>query len=143
MLDTLSHEARTEINTLLYRIAKLQRGTEVKRGIARLRELGATEVAERIEKRLSSKKERRIARERVSISYENDRLVLKAPKPTGSSREWVDALRCVRGRRWDCTRQVNTFPYTAREAVYALLLRYFKGHEAEGAKGIFIIGATG
>lgn len=144
MLESLSRDVRSEVNQLMHRIAKLQRGTEVVLGIKRLKELGLLVAAERIEKRLGSRKEKLIAKERVFLSYERSGhiLVMKAPKPSGARQAWVTGLRDVPGRRWDRMRQVNTFPTSSRKAVHALLLRFFKGHEAEGYKGTFIIGVT-
>ena len=135
--DAVTDEARTEGNKLIHTIAKLQTGKEVISAVARLKELGFAEVVKRINKRIKPKR-----KAMVVLSYEGERLHLVTPwSPSLDFGEWLKAMRSVGGMRYEGKGQGNSFPKTARKAVYKLLCRFFPGIPATGPMGDFTIPA--
>jgi len=130
--DKVTESARQEGNKLFYLIALHQKGTEVDSAIARLVELGFTAAVKRIRKRLGNRV--------VEITYTDDRLVVKTGRlPGGLFDSYLTRLRSIHGRRWDSERQANTFPHTARVAVWGVIREFFAGYTLQSPKGESII----
>jgi len=135
--DAVTSEARAEGNKLIHTIAKLQRGKEVTQAVARLKELGFAKVVERINKRIKPKR-----KAMVRLSYEGERLYLLTPW-NGSLNfdRWLSGIRSVGGMRYEGKGKGNSFPKSARKAVYGLLCQFFPGFPATGPMGDFTIPA--
>jgi hypothetical protein len=52
----------------------------------------------------------------------------------------VDAWRDIPGRRWERGERCNRVPYRQARALNALLVRFYKGQDAMGPKGFFVVG---
>jgi hypothetical protein len=117
--------ARIEANKVVYGIACVQEGTVVIEGCAKLRGLGFTVLAERIESRLAV----------VEIEEANGVLTVVTPYDT----KFVDAIRQIPGRKWNKEKKVNTCPVAAKQALWAVLKSCFPNKVGRSAKGAFII----
>ena len=135
--DAVTDEARVEANKLIHTIAKLQTGKEVTQAVARLKELGLAKVVERINKRIKPK-----TKNMVQLSYEGERLHLVTPwNRSLDFNAWLSGMRGVGGMRYEGKGNGNSFPKTARAAVYRLLCDFFPGFPATGPQGEFTIPA--
>jgi hypothetical protein len=81
----------------------------------------------------------RVATLRIRTVPGEPRFALDAPY----DREFVAALRSIRGRRWGGkeAKSTNTFPLAARPALWALIQRHFRGAVGIGPKGVFQVPA--
>lgn len=131
--DKVSPEARAEGNKLVHRIATLQKGTEVIQAVARLKELGFVHVVERINKRIKKRKPV------VQLSYQHERLYMKANVPGQLWNVWLISMRNIPGMRYEGKGVGNSFPMDQKRSVYNLLQRFFSGRKAVGPKGEFVI----
>lgn len=116
-------DVRAAANLLVHKIAVAQDGPSVPVYVNCLRDLGFDVLADRITQRVAS----------IEITVDGDRLVVSTPYCPDS----VAMARRIPGRRWDADRKVNTFPATARQAVWAMLKACFAGHTGNGPKGLF------
>jgi hypothetical protein len=136
----LSTAVRAEVNKLVYELAALQRAAEAVPHLARLRELGFIEVADRVEERLA---------ELVTIRIElvnRVGLVVELPHVDQDVfLKLVADLRSVPGRQW-ChvpgrPTKVNVIP-NSRDSIHALyrvLARTFPGTPTRSPKGTFLM----
>jgi hypothetical protein len=120
-----SDEARREANKLVYEIAVVQNGLDAVKPLARLRELGFTKLAKRIEERCVA----------VKIVEAEGRYIVTAPYVEAS----VPAWQRLPGRRWMKEEKANAVPTTARGELWKLLQQFYNGAIAVGPKGAFII----
>jgi hypothetical protein len=127
-VTSLDEASRKEANQLVYQIALDQTGPEVAAALAKLRQLGADALADRITKRLASEYA-------VVINDEGARFSLKAPY----NPDLVNDLRRIEGRRWEAARKLTTFPNNAKAAVWAVIKRHYAGRRGLGPKGEFTI----
>lgn len=123
MVD-VSSEARIEANRLVYSIALNRESMQSLVACNRLKELGFTKLADIIVKRVAAVK--------VELGAGGRYVVI-----TPYNAEAVDAMRNIRGRRWDAERKVNTFPHEARGALFALLMNHYRGKLGIGPLGPF------
>lgn len=130
-VEDISEVAREEGNKLVYMIAKYQKGEQVDKAVARLKELGFSKLVERINKRLRK-------RPSVKIDYNKDRMQLKAYIPVDMWQNWIAALRQVPGRKYEGS-GLNSFPISRKREVYQLLCEFLPGKAGVGPKGDFII----
>lgn len=130
--DAVTGEARIEGNKLIHRIATLQRGEGVASAISRLKELGFAHVVERIMKRLHG-------RPAISLSYQGNRILMKASVPSGAWDAWLRAMRRVPGMRYEGRGEGNSFPMDQKRSVWRLLKQFFMGQQGIGPKGAFTI----
>jgi len=119
----VSEEARQEANKIVYAIAAEQTGQSVAQGCVRLRELGFSKLADRIEKRAVD----------VRITVQGNYLLVKAPYRESS----VVAFQQIRGRRWDREAKANRIPLAAKNTLWTLLKDHYKGCTGMGPKGAF------
>lgn len=117
--------ARIEANKVVYEIACVQEGAVVIEGCAKLRGLGFTTLAAKIEARLAV----------VEVEEANGTLTVKTPYDP----VFVDAVRKIPGRKWDKAKKVNTCPVGAKLALWAVLRSCFPNKVGRSAKGAFII----
>ena len=71
----------------------------------------------------------------VFISEVGGRLSLKTPY----NPEFVEAVRDIKGRKWDRESRVWTVPSSQKRAAWKALRAHYEGLVAEGPKGMFII----
>lgn len=117
--------ARIEANKVVYEIACVQEGPVVVEGCAKLRALGFTTLAAKIEARLAV----------VEVEEANGTLSVRTPYDPA----FVDAVRKIPGRKWDKEKKVNTCPVGAKNALWAVLRSCFPNKVGRSAKGAFVI----
>jgi hypothetical protein len=75
---------------------------------------------------------------KIVVSVDGDRFVVKTPYSPAST----DAWRQIKGRQWSKENKTNSVPVAEREALWALLRRFFAGEQAIGPKGPFVVGGA-
>jgi hypothetical protein len=118
-------DKRARANAIVHEIACRQKGLEVGKLCEELRALGFEVLAARILDRVA----------RIKVSIAGNLFAVKAPY----SEEAVAILRRVPGRWWDGENKVNTFPLSAREALWRALHEAYAGEVAVGPKGVFLV----
>jgi hypothetical protein len=109
-----SPEDRALANQLVYQIAAGEDDYESAKKCDRLRTLGFDKLATRIMERLAT----------VVVTRDPDsRLVVQTPYDPAV----VDAMRAIKGRKWDPERKVNHFPADANRALYHVMTRFYAG----------------
>lgn len=103
--------ARSVVNRLVHEIACAQVGPRVIAAIRAIHALGFTTLAARIADRVGS----------VHVDAEGETLVVSAP----FNPEFNEAIRSVRGARWDRERKVRTVPRAERVSLWAALRKAF------------------
>jgi len=109
----------------VYQIACVQEGAVVIEGCVKLRALGLTVLASKIEERLAV------------VEVEEAGGVLRVTTPYDP--KFVEAVRKIPGRKWDKGQKVNTCPVGAKLALWAVLRSCFPNKVGRSAKGAFII----
>lgn len=124
-------EQRAEANKLVHFIAATRDdvGPTTHEAIARVKALGFETLATKLAERIASLEKKA----KVVITLEGDRYVVKSTYREAA----VKALRDISGRRWDASRQVNTFPITSKVALFQALVLAYSGELAIGPKGVF------
>lgn len=121
----VSEADRKEANQLVYKIAIVQNGMDAVEPLARLRDLGFHNLADRIEKRCVA----------VKIVDHAGTYIVKTPYNEDSLHAW----RRIPGRHWDGENEVNVVPHAQRQALWGLLKQFYSGAIATGPKGPFVI----
>lgn len=116
-----NYDARGVANHMIFLIACDQKGPEVARATAALRALGFETVAARIAKRLIS----------VKVTSEGDSLVVES----GFNPRFNEAIRAVKGARWDAERKVRVVPSSQRLALWQAIKASFE-------PGTMVVGET-
>lgn len=134
--DRVDEQARKEGNKLIHTIAKHQNGPGVEKALERLSELGFTNVVKRIRKRI-----KKHSVQKVELFYRSGRLHLRVPfMGRDRFRLYLNAVKAIKGRRFDKQEKTWTFPPEQRASVWGVLQRFFSGQSAIGPKGEFVIG---
>lgn len=138
-----SDEARVEANRIVHYLALAISGVVdgqtigtalVARGeagvahLGRLRELGFTKLADKLEAAW------------VSVRIDETATTLSVHTPYSEAA--VGAARTIPGRAWDGVRKCNTFPVSQRAAVWRLLCRHYAGAAGIGPRGHFLVPAS-
>jgi hypothetical protein len=123
---SLDEETRTAANVHIFRIALLQTGAEVAERLSALRDLGLSDLADRITKRLAPDYA-------AVISTDGDRLVVKASYDVAMACN----LGLLPGRVWDKAKKVNTFPVSSKRALFEALKKGARGQKCLGGRGEF------
>lgn len=71
----------------------------------------------------------------IRIEEKDGRIVLTTPYNPDA----VAASQQIKGRQWDKANKVNTFPVTAKAAVWDLLTKFYAGMAGMGPKGAFVV----
>lgn len=139
----LDPAVRSEVNKLVYDLARFGKDVRAVERLARLRELGFSELVGRVEERLAGLVE---IRTRLVEGVTPAKVYVEFPSL--ESRDAFDALvadlRRVPGRRWEEVSGVgkrNTFPRTreASAAFREVLERHFAGRVVSGLKGLYVV----
>jgi hypothetical protein len=118
-------EIRQEANKLVYIIALDQTGPRVIESLLRLRDLGFTQLSDRIAERLNC----------VRITEVQDTYAVKAPYRD----EAVRAFASIPGRRWEREHKHNTFPLSERKRIWDVLKTHYAGMILISKKGMTTI----
>jgi len=125
----LGDDSRRAVNVLNHAVAvwahEGSHEDDTKACLEAMKVLGYEKLADQIGGRLAD----------VEITVEEGRLVLDTP----FNMEFVNAIKSVRGRRWDQDKKVWTVPASEKDAVWSALKQSYKGLMGNGPKGIFRI----
>lgn len=130
-----SPENRTAVNAMVHSLALVvsHRGqSDIARNAAitinAVRELGFEKLADKLTKVYIA----------ITIEEVGDIVELDAPYDV----RFTELARAIPGRRWNGETKKNTFPVTAKRALFAALVACFPGAAALGPKGGFLIPET-
>lgn len=123
---TVSEDDRKKANRIVYAIACGVDSATLAGSIKELRDMGFSLLAATLEDRNVT----------VHVDEAGDRLVVRTPY----NEAVVEAMRAIPGRRWNKEEKANTFPVSAKRAVWEMIKRFYPGQLLKGSKGIVVIG---
>ncbi len=116
---------RKQANKIIHRIAADRYAPDVQTGLAELKFLGLTSIADKIVEALAP----------VKIEEKNGQLWVETPYLEASVVDW----RRIPQRIFDRETRRNVVPSERRLEVFALLKKHYPGVQALGPKGMFVI----
>ena len=121
----LPESTRKQANILVHQISTNRNSPEVKSWVKNIRDLGLDNLADKLEGALAD----------VVIEEKGSNLWVKTPYLESSLGSW----RSIPGRVFNCEAKVNVIPTSQSTALWNLLRTHYKGLQAKGRKGLFVI----
>lgn len=135
--DDVSNEARTKANELVHAAAVMAQTGHVERVVeyaSELKKLGFDKLASKVGRRFKKVADNRVKAD-IVIEEVGDELRVKTPFRRGKSKDFIQAWRKIRGRRY--SKGFNYVPKSQKAALWELLCDYFGGKYGDGPKGVF------
>jgi len=128
----VDEESREKANKLVYKVACDPSHPEAVDHCKELHDLGFHVLASKV---MSAVAAIQITMTDAEHPHGPGRLSVKTPY----SPDVVEAMRCIRGRRWDKEGKVNTFPISSKADLWKMMQTFYKGRVVVGPKGPFTI----
>jgi len=107
-----------------------------------IRDLGFTELADKVERRFKTGVAKAERNADIEITEDGDDLLVKTPYRRGDADAFVQAWRDIPGRRYDRATKCNRIPKASKNALWGLLRTFFPGKWGKGPKGAFRVPAA-